>query len=77
MWRKRRAWIGLAILLGTGGCGIGLTERPAVVSDYCRIAGPIAYDTERDSTETVAAIEAHNSRYVCLCEGDCPKTGAD
>jgi hypothetical protein len=44
-----------------------------VVSDYCRIAKPISYDGLRDTPETVRDIEAHNSRWVCVCENDCPK----
>jgi hypothetical protein len=43
------------------------------VSDYCRIAQPIRYNSKLDSPKTVAAIEAHNSQYVCVCEDDCPK----
>jgi len=41
-------------------------------SEYCRIAKPIGYSTKDDSIETVAAIEAHNSAWACVCEGDCP-----
>jgi hypothetical protein len=53
------------------GCVTGSTVR--VVSDYCRIAQPIGYDSRADSAETVKALEAHNSQWVCLCEKDCPK----
>lgn len=61
------------ILLATSGCVTGLTDRaPATVSDYCLIARPIGYDTTKDSAETVQAIEAHNSQWVCVCEKDCP-----
>jgi hypothetical protein len=56
-------------------CGNASTA-PAVVSDYCAIAKPISYDTTRDSPETVAEIEAANSKYVCVCEHDCPKPSA-
>jgi hypothetical protein len=59
------------ILLGLSGCVTGSTV-PAVVSDYCRIAKPIAYDSKLDTAQTVADIEAHNSRWVCVCENDCP-----
>jgi hypothetical protein len=45
-----------------------------VVSDYCRIAKPIGYDSKADTAETVKAIEAHNSAWVCVCEKDCPVT---
>lgn len=59
------------ILLATSACAGGLTA-PVVVSDYCRIAKPIGYDSTADTSATVAEVEAHNSRYVCVCEGDCP-----
>lgn len=62
----------LPILFVMSGCVHGSTA-PAVVSDYCRIAKPISYDTERDSAETVAEIEEHNSKWVCVCEDDCPQ----
>jgi len=44
------------------------------VNSYCAIAAPIGYDTTRDTPKTVAAIEVHNSKWVCLCEQDCPNT---
>lgn len=53
-------------------CAHGSTELTAT-SDYCRIATPIMYDSKHDTKETVAAVEAHNSQYVCVCEHDCPK----
>lgn len=55
------------------GCATDLTSRVVAISDYCRIAQPIEYNSLRDSSETVAAIERHNSQYVCVCEHDCPK----
>lgn len=64
-------WL-LPILTVMSGCVAGSTA-PAVVSDYCAIAKPIAYDGLRDTPETVADIEAHNSKWVCVCENDCPK----
>jgi hypothetical protein len=60
------------ILFGTSGCALVSTPPPVVVSDYCQVAKPIGYDSARDSAGTVKAIEAHNSRWVCLCEQDCP-----
>jgi hypothetical protein len=42
------------------------------VVDYCTLAFPIAYDSQHDTPETVAAVVKHDSRYVCACEGDCP-----
>jgi hypothetical protein len=58
------------ILFGTSGC---VTDSTALVaSDYCRIAKPISYDGVRDTPETVAEIETHNSRWACVCDNDCP-----
>lgn len=68
--KLKRLWP-LLILSATSGCAT-VSTAPAVVSDYCQIATPISYDTERDSPETVAEIEAHNSKWVCVCEDDCP-----
>lgn len=62
----------LTILFALTGCAIASTA-PAVVSDYCRIAKPIGYDSRSDTEETVKEIEAHNSKWVCVCEGDCPE----
>jgi hypothetical protein len=63
-------WL-LPILFVTSACVSGSTA-PLVVSDYCRIAKPIGYDSRVDSAETIRAIEAHNSAWVCVCESDCP-----
>jgi hypothetical protein len=64
----------LPILAATGACAGGLTRRRTTATDsYCLIAAPLAYDSGKDSAETVAAIEQHNSTWVCLCEQDCPK----
>jgi hypothetical protein len=60
----------LTTLLVLTGCVTGST---AIVGDYCRIAKPIGYDSKRDTPETVKDIEAHNSKWVCVCENDCPK----
>jgi hypothetical protein len=51
-----------------------LTEAE-IKGDYCRIAGPITYDTKADTPETVKQIERHNSQWACLCDDppDCPK----
>ena len=73
MWSKlKRLWL-LPILCATSACVAGSTA-PLVVSDYCRIAKPIGYDSKADSAETVKAVEAHNSAWVCVCEKDCPVT---
>lgn len=75
MWSKQKLLSGVLILSVTSGCALGSTggNRPIVVSDYCKIAAPISYDTAKDTKETVAAVEKHNSKWVCLCENDCPK----
>ena len=67
-------WL-LPILCATSACVSGSTA-PLVVSDYCRIAKPIGYDSKADTAETVRAIELHNSAWLCLCEKDCPVTPA-
>lgn len=71
MWARR---LSLCLTLpATSGCAIGLTDHaPAPASSYCAIAAPISYDTTKDTPETVVAIEAHNSKWVCVCERDCP-----
>ena len=60
----------LTTLLALTGCVTGST---ALVGDYCRIAKPIGYDSRKDTAETVKAVEAHNSQWVCVCENDCPR----
>ena len=71
MLRKLKPLWLLPILFVTSACVSGSTA-PLVVSDYCRIAKPIGYDSRVDSAETIRAIEAHNSAWVCVCELDCP-----
>lgn len=71
MLRKLKPLWLLPILCVTSACVSGSTA-PLVISDYCRIAKPIGYDSKVDTAETVKAIEAHNSQWVCLCESDCP-----
>lgn len=63
----------LLILFAMSGC-VTASTAPAVISDYCRIAKPISYDSVKDTAETIAEIEAHNSKYVCVCERDCPSS---
>lgn len=48
------------------------TVSTVPVNSYCAVAQPIGYDTGKDTAETVQAIEAHNSKWTCLCELDCP-----
>lgn len=46
-----------------------------MVSEYCSIAEPITYDSKADTPETVQQVEAHNSKWACVCgtPPDCPK----
>lgn len=48
--------------------------KPTATNEYCRIAHPIMYSSKLDTPATVAAVEAHNSAWVCVCEGDCPRS---
>lgn len=68
--KPSKLWL-LPILFGLSGCVLDSTA-PAVVSDYCKITKPISYDSLKDTAETIVEVEAHNSRYVCVCEHDCP-----
>jgi len=70
MLPRLRPLLLLTILSATSGCVTGST---ALVGDYCRIAKPISYDSKADSAETVKEIEAHNSKWACVCDGDCPR----
>ena len=74
MYAKLKLLPLLPILCGMSACATGSTGHVAAVSDYCRIAKPISYDILLDTKETIAQIEVHNSKYVCVCEGDCPKS---
>ena len=66
----------LILLLALASCAPPPQPVPAV-GEYCRIARPIGYDSTADSAETVAAIERHNSQWLCVCEGDCPKASPE
>ena len=56
------------ILTATSGC-VAASTAP-VVNSYCRLAKPITYDTTKDTPDTVAQVEAHNSQWVAVCEGE-------
>ena len=71
MLRKLKPLWLLPILCATSACVSGSTA-PLVVSDYCRIAKPIGYDSKADSAETVKAVEAHNWSWACVRDKDCP-----
>lgn len=60
------------MLSALSGCET-VSTAPVVISEYCRIAGPISYDSTKDTAETVKEIEAHNSRWAAVCENDSPK----
>lgn len=83
-WLKLRALFLLMILFALNGCAGGLiqptlspTLAPQIVfSSYCKLAKPISYDSAKDSPATVRQIEAHNSKWVCQCEGDCPASAS-
>jgi hypothetical protein len=70
-WKRLKLLSLPLILSATSACVHDLTEAE-IKGDYCRIAGPITYDTKADTPETVKQIERHNSQFVCVCEGDCP-----
>lgn len=73
-WRRLKLLSALLTLSVTSACAPGLTGAGVKsVSEYCRIAKPITYDSEADTPETVQQIEAHNSKWVSVCEGDHPK----
>lgn len=74
MLRKPSKLLLCATMLVLSGCAHGSTT--VVASDYCRIAKPIRYNSKLDSPATVAAVEAHNSAWACVCESDCPKAPA-
>ncbi len=73
----RLNWVKLPLIFltlsVTSGCATDLTET-APTNSYCEIAKPISYDSAKDTAETVKLIEAHNSKFVCICENDCPNS---
>ena len=66
----RRLSLCLTLCALSGCATVSTALVPA--NSYCAIAQPLGYDTVKDSPETVAAIEIHNSKWVCLCESECP-----
>ena len=69
-WLKLKLLWLLPILSVLSGCVTGSTgaDRVKTISDYCRIAKPITYDTTKDTPDTVKQIEEHNSKWVAVCE---------
>ena len=73
-WRNMS--ICILIMIGMNGCAT-VSTVPVPVNSYCLVAKPISYDSKTDSSATVAAIEKHNSIWMCICEKDCPaKSGS-
>ena len=70
-WLKLKLLWLLPILSVMTGCATVSTELKPI-SDYCRIAKPITFDSKVDSHETIAQITYHNNQWVCVCEHDCP-----
>jgi len=73
MSRLHKTLLVLLTLCATSACK---TVSTGPVSDYCLIAQPIAYDSVKDSPETVAAIKKYDSQWACVCEHDCPQSPA-
>jgi len=61
------------MLSATSACATVSTGPETEVGfDACLWVNPIGYDSTVDSPDTVKAIEAHNSKWACICEDDCP-----
>lgn len=75
LWSAKLNWarrLSLCLILSAmSGCA-AVSTVPVNINSYCAIAKPIGYDSRSDTAETVKEIEAHNSKWVCLCESDCP-----
>lgn len=56
------------MLLGLSAC---TTVSSAPSDPYCLIEGPIT-TSRQDTAATVSQVDAHNRRYVCVCQHDCP-----
>ena len=65
-WNWAKPLLLCLILSATSGCATASTVP--VANSYCRIAKPITYDTTKDTPDTVAQVEAHNSQWVAVCE---------
>lgn len=42
----------------------------------CKVFRPITFSAAKDTAATVRQVKAHNSKWVCVCEADCPARGA-
>ena len=77
LWNARLNWarrLSLCLTLFVmSGCAT-VSTVPVNINSYCAIAKPIGYDSKIDTAETVKEIEAHNSKWACVCENDCPAT---
>jgi hypothetical protein len=52
----------------TGLIGPGAPQPHPPTSDLCTLTAPITYDTEQDSADTVAQIEAFDAIWLSICE---------
>ncbi len=59
-------------LFALTGCDLNMTG-PVPLNNYCALTKPITFDGTKDTKQTIAEIEAHNSRFECVCNRDCPK----
>lgn len=70
---RRLKKLSLALtMFALSACAHGGIDPARTVSDYCLIARPITYDSRQDNPLTVTQVEEHNSKWACVCEGDCP-----
>lgn len=80
LFKSRSPWakpLSLCLILSAlSGCDLN-TTAPVPLSNYCALTRPISYDSTKDTIETVAEIEAHNLRFECICNRDCPKEPAE
>ena len=77
LWSFRLNWVrrlSLCLTLSAmSGCA-AVSTVPVNINSYCAIAKPIGYNGKTDTAETVKEIEAHNSKWACVCDNDCPAT---
>jgi hypothetical protein len=66
-WKMRtKHYVLLAASLYVSGC---VKNTPA--NDFCKIYQPIIFSKSLDSVATVERIIDENSKYECVCGGDC------
>lgn len=57
----------IPLLMSLSGCVHGSTGL-VPIDGFCKVAQPISYDSKRDTPETVQQVEAHNLKWLRLCE---------